>query len=270
MNDAPSSTYAASSGAAYDAFLGRWTRRLASPLIDFARPPDSGDILDVGCGTGSLTFALADRYPHRSVTGIDIAPDYVAHAHAQARAGRPIFEPGDATRLRWSDGAFAAVFAQLVLNFIPDAAAAAREMRRVTRRGGPLIAAVWDFRGGLVYQRMLWDTLAAFDPGAATVRDRLFSHRLALPGGLGELWRSIGLVEVEQDSITIRMEFADFADYWEPLLGGQGPVGTYVQGLPLAMQVAARERVRAAYLSGAADGGRSLTATAWTVRGIVP
>ena len=158
----------------------------------------------------------------------------------------------------------------LSLNFVPDAAQAAREMRRVVRPGGVVAAAVWDFRGGLVFQRLFWDTAAGLDPGAGAARDRLFSSPLALPDGLPVLWDDAGLAAVERGSITIRMEYADFADYWEPLLGGQGPVGAYVEGLSPERRPLIEERVRAAFLSGAPDGPRSLTATAWAVRGIVP
>ncbi len=126
------------------------------------------------------------------------------------------------------------------------------------------------FRGGLVYQRILWDSAAGVDPGAAAIRDRLFSGKMALPNGMADLFREAGLADVRWDSVTIRMDFADFADYWEPLLGGQGPVGGYVAGLPPEKQVAVREAVRAAFLSGSPDGERSLTATAWVVRGTAP
>jgi hypothetical protein len=66
------------------------------------------------------------------------------------------------------------------------------------------------------------------------------------------------------------MEYVDFADYWEPLLGGQGPVGAYVASLSPDRRRVIEERVRLSYLSGAPDGPRSMTATAWAVRGTVP
>src|ERR1700680_2469992 len=103
------------------------------------------------------------------------------------------------------------------------AAPRGRRMRRVTRPGGAVVAAVWDFRGGLVYQRLFWDTAAGVDPGAGAARDRLFWSALSVPEALPQLWREAGLGAIERGSITIRMEYADFADYWEPLLGGQGP-----------------------------------------------
>jgi SAM-dependent methyltransferase len=269
---APASTaapgYRATDGAAYERFLGRWTARLAESFCDFARLPPAGKLLDVGCGTGSLALALASRRKD-PVAAIDLAEPYVTFARGRAGAERIAFEIGDIRHLPFADGSFAGALAQLVLNFVGDPLAVAAEMRRVTRRGGVLGAAVWDFRGGLVYQRLFWDTAAGVDPGAAPARDRLFSHPLAKAEGLAELWRGAGLTDVETGSLTIRMEYLGFDDYWEPLLLGQGPVGTYVQGLALELQGLVKERVRGAYLSGSPDGPRSLTATAWAVRGIV-
>ena len=271
MTGVTSSTYEATSGAAYEVFLGRWTRRLAERVIDVAGlPDDDGDLLDVGCGTGSLANALADRFPRRRVVGIDLAEPYIAFARARSRRPMLDFVQGDATALPWSDGQFAAAFTQLVLTFIPAPEAAVRQMRRVTRRGGVVVGAVWDFRGGLVYQRIFWDTAVAVDPSAAAVRDRLFSHPLSLPDGLTDLWNATGLVRVARESVTIRMDFSDFGDYWEPLLGSQGPVGAYVSGLTPAMRSVLRERVCDACLSGSPDAPRSMTATAWVVRSVVP
>jgi SAM-dependent methyltransferase len=266
---AAASTYHATDGAAYEIFLGRWTRRLALPLLDFSEFLDEGPLLDVGCGTGSLARAMAARWPGRTVIGVDVAAPYVAFARSQHRLDKLAFEQADAAKLPYADGSFAGATAQLVLNFVADAAAALNEMKRVTMRGGRLVAAVWDFRGGLVYQRMFWDTAAGIDPGAAAARDRLFSGALALPDGLVSLFTSVGLAQVERTSITIRMDYADFNDYWQPLGGGQGPVGTYLVGLNPDLRVRIERAVADAYRSGSPDGPRSLAATAWVVRGTV-
>ena len=265
------STYHASDGAAYEIFLGRWTKELAARFLDFAAfPADGRPLLDVGTGTGSLAFAMAKRWRMRQVVGIDIAAPYITHARAQTKSSSPAFEIGDAAAIRKADGLYSGAAAQLVLNFVPNAPAAVREMKRVTRSGGTVAAAVWDFRGGLVYQRMFWDTAAGIDAKAADARDKLFSGALALPDGLPALFRDAGLACVERDSLTIRMNYANFDDYWKPLLGGQGPVGTYVAALDKTLRGRIEDAVRRSYCSGAPDGERSLTATAWAVRGTVP
>jgi SAM-dependent methyltransferase len=260
--------YHASDGEAYEIFLGRWTRRLATEFIDFAAFPAASDLLDVGCGTGSLSLALASRFPGRRIVGIDPSAPYIAFARARSAAAAT-FDVGLAGALPYADGTFAGAGAQLVLNFVPDPEIALGEMRRVVRPGGVIAAAVWDFRGGLVYQRLFWDTAAGIDPAAGAVRDRLFAGALALPDGLQDLFARTGLAKVARASLTIRMDYAAFDDYWSPLLGGQGPVGTYAANLAPALRGRIEAAVRAAYLSGAPDGPRSMTATAWAVRGVV-
>ena len=61
---------------------------------------------------------------------------------------------------------------------------------------------------------------------------------------------------METGSLVVRMEYASFADYWEPLLGGQGPVGSYAASLAPDLRAQVETVVRAAYLSGAPDGLR--------------
>jgi hypothetical protein len=53
------STYQASDGAAYEKFLGRWTKLLAPGVLDFADFRPNGSLLDCGTGTGSLACAIA-------------------------------------------------------------------------------------------------------------------------------------------------------------------------------------------------------------------
>lgn len=259
--------YRASDGAAYDWFLGRWSRRLAAPFIEFARLPPHGPLLDVGCGTGSLAATLAAQAKGRTIVGADLSPSYLQQARRNAPSG--LYTVADAGRLALRDTAFAASLAQLVLNFVPDPAGAVAEMCRVTRPGGIVAASVWDFRGGLVYQRLFWDTASGIDDGAGKARDRLFATPLATAEGLVRLWTEAGLREIATQPITIRMDYESFEDYWQPLLGGQGPVGTYVTGLDEGRRTLVRERVRLAYLAGGADGVRSMAATAWAVRGTV-
>jgi SAM-dependent methyltransferase len=263
------SVFTADNATVYQQHMGRWSRRLAIGFIDFAAIGSAGSVLDVGCGTGSLMFALAEKFPTARISGIDFSQAYVDHARAQASDARLAFEQGDATALPHADGAFDCALSLLVLNFIPDSEKAAREMMRVTKAGGVVAAAVWDFRGGMPYQRILLDASAVLDPeDGAAFRTRALSMALTGPGELAAMWSKIGLREVAQTSLTIRMEFQSFADYWEPWLGGQGVIGSYVKSLRREKKALIERHVRLGYLAGGDDGPRSFASTAWAVRGL--
>jgi len=150
-----------------------------------------------------------------------------------------------------------------MLNFLPDYAEAAAEMVRVTRVGGIVGAAAWDFAGGLPSHRMFYDTVAALDPEAGFRKG--FLRPLQRKGELAALWKANGLGSVEEAALTIWMEFRDFADYWTAFAW---VTDDYLQGLSESASMRVTERVRATYLAGAADGPRAFTATAWAVRGV--
>jgi SAM-dependent methyltransferase len=271
MSEASSASSTFSGDAeSYERLMGRWSRCLAGPFLEFAGIGEGEAVLDVGCGTGSLAFELVARAKVAAVTGIDLSEAYIACARSRADHGRISFETGDACALPYGDASFDRALSLLVLNFVPDAPAAAGEMVRVTRPGGVVAAAVWDLRGGLPAFRMFWDTAAASDPAAAAIRARYFAGPYTRPGELAAAWMGFGLRDVVQDGLTIRMEFDSFGDFWRPLLGRTGPAGTYLAGLPEAERAAFESRVRAAYEAGDPDGPRSFAATAWACRGRVP
>ena len=265
----PSSTFMASSGDGYERLMGRWSRRLAEPFLDFVGTAAGERVLDVGCGTGSLAFALADRCDAAQVQGIDFSPPYIEHARRRNTHPSKIdFEVGDACALRFPDRSFDRVLALLVLHFVPGAEQAIAEMRRVARPGAPVAAAVWDARGGFVPNRMFFDTAAALDPAAGERRARNFTRPMTRPGELASAWRAAGLRDVVETVLGIRMEFASFDDYWAPYDGNDGPGAEYVATLGKAARARLRDAVRAAYVDGEPDGPRSYAALAWAVKGI--
>jgi ubiquinone/menaquinone biosynthesis C-methylase UbiE len=255
------SRYTATDPDAYERLMGRWSRRLAEALLDHVDLRTGETTLDVGCGTGSLAAALAERAEPRAVTGIDIAFPFVRFA--ARRRNRAHYLVGDACALPLADASFDHVLSLLALNFVSNPSQALREMHRVTKTGGRIGAAVWDFGGGLVYQRIFWDTAAALDPTAAQSRARQYSAPLLAPGALAAALTEAGFVDVRDNSLTIRMDYVDFADYWEPIASATGPVGDYVRSAKPALLDEIRSRTKEAYLSGQPDGPRSMAATAW-------
>lgn len=264
-----SSTYTATDAAAYERLMGRWSRGLAEAFLAFAGIEAGDRVLDLGCGTGSLARALAARPEPSQILGIDISEPYIAQARLHAHDPRLSFQVGDATVLDLPDASFARCYSLLALNFVRPPMAAVREMVRLTRPGGTVAAAVWDFAGGLTYQRIFWDTAAARDPEADAARARHYAAALTWPGELEAAFAAAGLRSVVAGSLTIRMVYASFADYWDPIATAQGPVGDYVRTRTPAALAALATAVESAYRAGRPDGPRSLTATAWAAKGVV-
>lgn len=262
------SRYTATDAEAYEQLMGRWSPLLARELIAWAGVGVGERVLDVGCGTGSLAVALAARTEPAAIVGVDIATAYVAFAGGRVDDPRLSFVTGDAVALDLPDDSFDRAYSLLALNFMSDPHRAIAGMRRVTRAGGVVAAAVWDFPGGLVYQRIFWDTAAALDPAANRARARHYASPLTGPGELTGAFVAAGLEQTEGCSLTIRIEYRDFADYWEPIESAQGPVGDYVKNLPPDRLGALADAVLRAYLAGGPDGPRSMAATAWAARGV--
>lgn len=264
------SRYTATDAEAYQRLMGRWSGRLAEGLIGIGGVAVGDQILDVGCGTGSLALALAARSEPAAITGIDIAAPYIAYAAKHASDPRLSFVTGDAVSMEFPPGRFDRCYSLLALNFMSGPMQVLRRICGATRRGGTVAAAVWDFSGGLVYQRIFWDTAAALDPEADRARARHYTSPLTGPGELAAAFRRARLGEVTDTTLTIRIDYADFTDYWAPIENAQGPVGDYVKRLDNAALDRLTESVRRAYLAGRADGPRSMAASAWAACGIVP
>jgi ubiquinone/menaquinone biosynthesis C-methylase UbiE len=267
---AVSSTFVSADGDGYELQMGRWSRRLAPLFIDFAGIVRAGRVLDVGCGTGNLSLCLAQNPEIGSVRGLDFSAVYVDYAKRRNQDARVDFQVGDACALPFPDGSFDHTLSMLVLQFIPQADLAVREMRRVTRPGGTVAAATWDTRGGLVFYRIFFDTVAILDQNAHARRARAYTRPMTRPGELARAWSEAGLQDIAQDTLTIRMDFQSFADFWAPCEGKDGPLADYVGTLGDDARASVRDAVMQAYLDGDPDGPRSYAATAWTVKGTVP
>ena len=126
----------------------RWrtAENSAGYLIPSVEP--GAQVLDVGCGPGTITVGLAGYVGVGRVLGIDAAEGVLAEARAEAtRRGlhNVTFEVGDVNHLDFGDEAFDVVHAHQVLQHLPDPVAALLEMRRVCRRGGIVAARDGDY-----------------------------------------------------------------------------------------------------------------------------
>jgi ubiquinone/menaquinone biosynthesis C-methylase UbiE len=210
---------------AYDAFMGRWSRRLSGALADAAGIARGMRVLDVGCGTGALTGELVRRVGTANVSAVDPSSSFAA-------AMRERFPDVDvreaaAEQLPFENGQFDAALAQLVVHFMRDPVAGLAEMRRVTRPGGVVAACVWDYAGNRGPLGVFWDAAREIRPD---VRDesRLAGTR---DGHLVGLLEAAGLHHVSQTVLQATIEHATFEEWWDPFTRGAGPAGAFVASL---------------------------------------
>jgi SAM-dependent methyltransferase len=260
------SNFIAADGDGYERQMGRWSRRLAVSFLDFAGLAQGDHVLDMGCGTGSLTGEIASRSLAGNLIGVDYAGSYVGHA-AEEHGDAARFAVADGAELPFAANRFDRALSLLVLHFVPDADRATQELLRVTRPGGTVAAAIWDAGGGVVVNRLFCDTAAAVVSTGADFRRRIYNRPITQRGALAALWQRAELVDIEETTLTVRMDFDSFDDFWAPYLGDDGPYAAFVATLDGSDRARLAAAVREAYLAGNEDGARSFAASAWAIRG---
>jgi ubiquinone/menaquinone biosynthesis C-methylase UbiE len=127
-------------------------RRVAEQTLAMLRLTPGQSVLEVGCGNGIFLPLLAAAVgPHGRINGIDHSPQFVAAAQERVAAAgfseRVMVREADAYRLPFADGSFDAAHCERVLMHLEDPTAALREMRRVVKPGGVVVAAEPDWYG---------------------------------------------------------------------------------------------------------------------------
>lgn len=133
----------------------RWTDRQAAQdvllapvsdiLIDRAKVSAGDRVIDVGCGCGATSVALAQRVgPAGHVLGVDISAPMLARARQIAPAGLPVdFELADATVYPFEAASFDLLFSRFGVMFFAEPAVSFANMRRALRPTGRLAFACW-------------------------------------------------------------------------------------------------------------------------------
>lgn len=139
--------FAGSIPAAYDRYLGPVLfQPYAEDLAARLQVPESGSVLELACGTGIVTRELRNRLPATvELVATDLNEPMFQHAAAKFAQGEAVeWRQADACSLPFGDASFDAVVCQFGIMFVPDKALAAREARRVLKRGGLFLFNVWD------------------------------------------------------------------------------------------------------------------------------
>jgi len=199
-----------------------------------------------------------------SVAGVDPSENFLGVAR-QCFGATVDLCVGDALDIPFPDGSFDAAVSGLALNFVPDPAAAVREMRRVAS-GGRMALYLWDYADGMELIRYFWDAVVSLDPESASL-DEAVRFPLCTPDRMTHLFDEAGLENVDTRPIDVPTVFRDFDDFWQPFLLAQGPAPGYVSSLGPGDRLRLRDTVREA-LPVADDGTIHLSARAWAVSGV--
>jgi ubiquinone/menaquinone biosynthesis C-methylase UbiE len=177
-------------------YVGNRTAATFLPfLLPHLRP--GLDVLDAGCGVGSIALDVASTVAPGRVTGVDVDAEQVEVAlrRATERAvPNVVFSTGSVKNLPFPDASFDAVYANAVLQHVHEPVVALREMRRVLRPGG--VAAVSD------------DVVRTFvispDRPGLRLPAELFGRALALEGGDAEYSPHLRALMIEAGFATTK------------------------------------------------------------------
>jgi SAM-dependent methyltransferase len=255
-------------GDSYDAYMGRWSRRVAPVFLDWLDLPQGLEWLEVGCGTGALSAAILAQCRPKSLVAIDPSESFITASRARVPDDRVAFQVGDAQSLTMETDSRDAIVSALVLNFVRDKAKALAEMKRVARTGGTVAFYVWDYPGGgPEFVSAFWVAAAALDPAAVELAEDL-RFPDCTPDGLTGLAVAAGLSSVDCIPIEVPTVFEDFDDYWLPFTLGAGPAPGYCVSLDPDARWRLKERLADTLLR-RDDGTIPLTARAWAIKASV-
>jgi SAM-dependent methyltransferase len=240
---------------AYGQFMGRYSEPLAVLFADLAGVVRGQAALDVGCGPGALTAELVRRLGDAFVRAVDPSESFVAAA-CERLPGVDI-RLAAAEQLPFGAGVFDVVLAQLVVHFMTDPVAGLREMGRVARPGGTVAACVWDFAGDRGPLSLFWRAARDLDPSAPDESGRAGTRQ----GHLAELFAHAGLGRGRETTLTVRVRYSSFEQWWEPYTLGVGPAGAYVASLTTDHLAELRDRCQQLLPAGPAE----VNASAWAV-----
>lgn len=126
----------------------RWTAQVRRVLLDGLNLTSSRSALEVGCGTGVIASDMLRLGPNTRITGIDLRQDFLQLAHHENPA--LALSAANGLSLPFADSTFDFTFCHYLLLWIPDPVALIREMARVTRPNGAVLALAEPDYGGRI------------------------------------------------------------------------------------------------------------------------
>jgi len=266
-----------------DAWAEEWPRtdRTLAPVNDalvaeaVAHAAAGARILDLGCGGGATSLALADALPEARITGVDLSSALVAVARARAgEGGRLSFEVGDAASWSPAEAAFDLIVSRHGVMFFDDPVAAFTHIKGLARPGASLIFSCfrdrrdneWVRAMRPVFERFAPETLAAPEPPTGP-------FAFGDPRRIYEILCEAGFAAPEMAPLDF--DFVVGAGE-EPIAGAMayftrvGPIAVMLRGIAEADRAAATAMIASIAAEHERDGRIAFAAAAWIVRSVRP
>jgi ubiquinone/menaquinone biosynthesis C-methylase UbiE/uncharacterized protein YbaR (Trm112 family) len=229
-------------GAAYDRYLGRWSRLFVPDVIAAAKIGEAGTVLDICTGTGEAAAAILPLVGAAgAVVGADISLDMVQSARVKHPAFLPVVADGQA--LPFHDGCFDALVCQLGLQFFPDPARGPAEFQRVLRQGGKAAVCVVSRPDRAPIWGVLAETLCRYLPAKRPLLMASFS--LADARQVEALCTGAGFTNVSVARAVRHGTIDSAEEYWDSIEAGIGSLPQAYLMLSEADRRAVREDVTA-------------------------
>ena len=233
----------------YDEMFAERLGHLTGRGLDLLAAEPHWDGLDIACGPGLTTTALAERLPAGRTLGIDFAEPMVARAAERLSRPGVEFLVDDAEHLSQPSGAFGAVTCSFGLMYCYDARRALEHMARVLSPGGRLMVLVWG-RAANVWWSPVIELVESRAEYYASVCPMMFFY--GLPGVLGRMVGEAGLTVIHDESFAERMAFPSVDDAVNAGILGGALAGLYTNRLDADQQGEVR-RLFTDHLSGLAE-----------------
>lgn len=259
---AATAPYPFDDAAAYERYMGRWSRAVAPIFLGWLDAPERARWLDVGCGTGILSEAVADLCNPAGIVGIDPSAAQIAEASRGRLASRACFHEADAMAIPHADASFDVVASALVINFIPDPGRAIKEMHRVVRRPGLIGGYVWDFANDLSPSGPLRRAMRSIGVEAPTIPGIQHSSLDALRA----MFEHAGCGLVDTRTIEVTRAYASFDEFWTAQTPSYAPTTRTIEAMSPAT---AKRLLRALHdsLPAAENGKVEYAARAHAIKG---
>lgn len=236
------------------------------PRILEGTPADARNILDIGCGAGAVSLALAERHPMAQVTGVDISEPLVHAARRRANVPNVRFELGDAQRHPFPTGTFDAVVSRFGVMFFDDPVEAFANIRRAAKADAALTAIAWRDPAENPF-------MTAAERAAGPLLPELPERRLAGPGQFGFAdagyvrdvlaksgWTNVAIAPID---VACRMPAADLELYYTRM----GALAQLLPGLEAERREGVLHALREAFRTFVeADGDAHFTAACWMIQ----